>query len=194
MAAMRPERLRRQGLQHNLTPSWLLSLQWAETSPAVGLSAMSAASSERSCAPHEATSPCRPLRTAVRSFGILSAVWAVIYIWARRDLTAVVSIGFAMFCLGFIIPFAKTVPGKACPPDEGISTTRERPSDRIAASTYRFRWRCSDWLWPADCSRFSRHWHVRHSCTRTNAAVFAIRRRSGGGRGGADLVANAPSG
>ncbi|MGV0715891.1 hypothetical protein ABQE93_10835 [Mycolicibacterium sp. XJ662] len=50
--------------------------------------------------------------------GILSAVWAVVNI-ARGDfLTATVSAGFAVFCLGFIIPFARTVPGKVSPRGE----------------------------------------------------------------------------
>ncbi|ODQ85524.1 hypothetical protein [Mycolicibacterium holsaticum] len=50
--------------------------------------------------------------------GILSAVWAVVNI-ARGDfLTATVSAGFAVFLLGFIIPFARTVPGKVSPRGE----------------------------------------------------------------------------
>lgn len=47
--------------------------------------------------------------------GILSAVWAVINIARGEFLTAVVSAGFAVFCLGFIVPFSRTVPGKVSP-------------------------------------------------------------------------------
>jgi hypothetical protein len=65
--------------------------------------------------------------------GVLSAFWAVVSIGRGEYLTAVVSIGFAMFCLGFIIPFAKTVPGKVCPrgdfDDEGTTIRPDRGID-----------------------------------------------------------------
>lgn len=50
--------------------------------------------------------------------GMLSAVWAVVSIGRGEYLTAVVLLGFAIFCLGFIIPFAKTVPGRVSPGGE----------------------------------------------------------------------------
>ncbi|MGV0794344.1 hypothetical protein [Mycolicibacterium sp. XJ1819] len=47
--------------------------------------------------------------------GLLAAVWAVINIGRGEYLTAVVSLGVAMFGLGIIVPFAKAVPGKLTP-------------------------------------------------------------------------------
>lgn len=57
--------------------------------------------------------------------GILSVGWAVISIGRGEILTALTALGFAMFCLGFITPFAKTVPGKVSPRGEfdGEGTT-----------------------------------------------------------------------
>jgi hypothetical protein len=49
------------------------------------------------------------------ALGALSVTWAVLCI-ARGDfITAVVLVGAAAFCIGFIIPFAKIVPGKVRP-------------------------------------------------------------------------------
>jgi len=50
--------------------------------------------------------------------GVLCTVWAAISIGRGGYLTAVVSVGFAMFCLGLIIPFAKAVPGRLTPRGE----------------------------------------------------------------------------
>ncbi|KUI44929.1 hypothetical protein AU197_11680 [Mycobacterium sp. IS-1590] len=50
--------------------------------------------------------------------GILAAVWAVISVGRGEYLTALVSLGFSMFCIGFIVPFAKVVPGKVSPVGE----------------------------------------------------------------------------
>ncbi|MGV0646327.1 hypothetical protein ABQE44_23315 [Mycolicibacterium sp. XJ2546] len=65
--------------------------------------------------------------------GIIGAVWAVINIGRSEYLTAVVSLGFAMFCLGLIAPFAKTVPGKLIPSgefdDEGTTIRPDRGVD-----------------------------------------------------------------
>lgn len=47
--------------------------------------------------------------------GLLCVGWAVISFGRGEILTALTAIGFAMFCLGFITPFAKTVPGKVSP-------------------------------------------------------------------------------
>lgn len=47
--------------------------------------------------------------------GVLCVGWAVISFGRGEILTAVTAVGFAMFCLGFIVPFAKTVPGKVSP-------------------------------------------------------------------------------
>ncbi|KUI09928.1 hypothetical protein AU190_05815 [Mycolicibacterium acapulense] len=50
--------------------------------------------------------------------GVIGAVWAVVNVVRGEYLTAVVSLGFAMFCLGLIIPFAKAVPGNLAPSGE----------------------------------------------------------------------------
>lgn len=57
--------------------------------------------------------------------GVLSVGWAVISVGRGEILTALTALGFAMFCLGFIAPFAKTVPGRVSPRGEfdGEGTT-----------------------------------------------------------------------
>lgn len=57
--------------------------------------------------------------------GALCIVWAVINIGRGEQLTAATALGFAMFCLGFMNPLAKTVPGKVRPRGEfnGAGTT-----------------------------------------------------------------------
>jgi hypothetical protein len=47
--------------------------------------------------------------------GVLCVSWAVISLGRGEILTALTAVGFGMFCLGFIFPFAKTVPGKVTP-------------------------------------------------------------------------------
>lgn len=47
--------------------------------------------------------------------GIVAVVWAAISISRGEYLTALVVVGFAMFCFGFIVPFLKGVPGKVTP-------------------------------------------------------------------------------
>ncbi|MGE2718447.1 hypothetical protein [Mycolicibacterium celeriflavum] len=65
--------------------------------------------------------------------GILAAVWAVISVGRGEYLTTGVSLGFSMFCLGFIVPFAKVVPGKVSPAgefdDEGTTIRPDRGID-----------------------------------------------------------------
>ncbi|OBF98660.1 hypothetical protein A5790_02700 [Mycobacterium sp. 852002-51152_SCH6134967] len=65
--------------------------------------------------------------------GVIGAVWAVINVARGEYLTAVVSLGFAMFCLGLIIPFAKAVPGNLSPSgefdDEGTTIRPDRGVD-----------------------------------------------------------------
>ncbi|SEH47589.1 hypothetical protein SAMN04489835_0241 [Mycolicibacterium rutilum] len=57
--------------------------------------------------------------------GILAAIWAVLSVGRGEFLAAVVSLGFAMFCLGLIVPFAKVVRKKISPVGEfdGEGTT-----------------------------------------------------------------------
>lgn len=64
--------------------------------------------------------------------GVLCVGWAVISFGRGEILTAVTAVGFAMFCLGFIVPFAKTVSGKVSPrvKFDGEGTT-VRPDRRI---------------------------------------------------------------
>lgn len=65
--------------------------------------------------------------------GIMGVVWAVINIGRGEYLTAVVSLGFAMFCLGLIAPFAKAVPGNLVPSgvfdDQGTTIRPDRGVD-----------------------------------------------------------------
>ncbi|OBB77119.1 hypothetical protein A5759_04630 [Mycobacterium sp. 852014-52144_SCH5372336] len=65
--------------------------------------------------------------------GILALVWMIICIGRGDFLTAVVSLGFAMFFLGFIVPFARVVPGKLVPrgdfDDEGTTIRPDRGVD-----------------------------------------------------------------
>ncbi|MGV0788375.1 hypothetical protein ABQF33_15820 [Mycolicibacterium sp. XJ2] len=65
--------------------------------------------------------------------GILALFWTIICIGRGDFLTAVVSLGFAMFCLGLIVPFAKVVPGNLAPSgefdDEGTTIRPDRGVD-----------------------------------------------------------------
>lgn len=59
--------------------------------------------------------------------GMLSAIWAVLSAIRGEVLTALASAGFSMFCVGFIAPFVKVVPGRVrprCEFDESGTTIR----------------------------------------------------------------------
>ncbi|MDT5336959.1 MAG: hypothetical protein QOD90_2464 [Mycobacterium sp.] len=49
------------------------------------------------------------------ALGVLATVWTVISALHGDFLTAVATLGFSMFCIGFIVPFAKAVPGRINP-------------------------------------------------------------------------------
>jgi hypothetical protein len=64
--------------------------------------------------------------------GVLSTIWAGICVVRGDFLTALVALGFAVFCFGFIVPFAKVVPGNICPRAEfDESGTTFRPDRGI---------------------------------------------------------------
>lgn len=47
--------------------------------------------------------------------GLLNVAWTIISVSNGEYLTAVVVVGLAIFCFGFILPFAKIVPGNVVP-------------------------------------------------------------------------------
>ncbi|MEN3320478.1 MAG: hypothetical protein V7643_3880 [Mycobacterium sp.] len=52
------------------------------------------------------------------AFGVFCAVWTVLFIVRGELLNAVVTLGVSAFCLGFIAPFLKVVPGNITPRGE----------------------------------------------------------------------------
>lgn len=64
--------------------------------------------------------------------GSLASVWTVVAVMRGEYLTAIVSFGFALACLGFSVPLLKVIPGRVTPRGEwGAGGTTIRPDRGI---------------------------------------------------------------